>query len=111
MTINGENVTDTNEGRKMILDYLKDAPDLANFDYKPWNDEQRNKVMNIISQYSSPGSSIETLTRPAPKAAAKPAPAPKAPVMEDEDNEVFESEETPKQSGDDFDDFINGLDL
>jgi hypothetical protein len=111
MTINGENVTDTNEGRKMILDYLKDAPDLANFDYKPWNDEQRNKVMNIISQYSSPGSSIETLTRPAPKAAAKPAPAPKTPVMEDEDNEVFESEETPKQSGDDFDDFINGLDL
>jgi hypothetical protein len=106
MTINGENVTDTNEGRKMILDYLKDAPDLANFDYKPWNDEQRNKVMNVISQYSSPGTSIDTLTKSAPKAAPKPAPKAE-PVKE----EYTSDEVTSSEGGEDFDDFINGLDL
>lgn len=107
MTIKGESVTDTNEGRKMILDYLKDAPDLANFDYKPWNDEQRGKVMNIIAQYSSPGSSIDTITKSAPKPAAKPA-AKAAPVKEEEESD---DEETTSTKGDDFDDFINGLDL
>lgn len=107
MTIKGESVTDTNEGRKMILDYLKDAPDLANFDYKPWNDEQRGKVMNIIGQYSSPGSSIDTITKSAPKPAAKPA-AKAALVKEEEESD---DEETTSTKGDDFDDFINGLDL
>lgn len=115
MTIKGESVSDTNESRKMILDYLKDAPDLGNFDYKSWNDEQRNKVMNIISQFSSPGSSIGTVMgstpKAGPKAAPKASPAAK-PVYEDSDD-VTQSEfpSSEAEGGDDFDDFINGLDL
>jgi hypothetical protein len=116
MTIAGESVSDTNEGRKKILDYLKNAPDLGNFDYKPWNDEQRTKIMNILGQFSSPGSSISAITNstpkaatPAPKPASKPAPSP---IEEDSfsRNDDFEAE-SAEAGGDDFDDFINGLDL
>jgi hypothetical protein len=112
MTIKGESVTDTNEGRKMILDYLKDAPDLGNFDYKSWNDEQRNKIMNILSQFSSPGSSIGALTGSAPKPSAKPAPKP-AQVNEDlsTDEKADFTQAESADGGEDFDDFINGLDL
>jgi hypothetical protein len=113
MTIKGESVSDTNEGRKMILDYLKDAPDLGNFDYKAWNDEQRNKIMNVLSQFSSPGTSVGTITGSTPKAAPKAAPkAPAAPVNEEFESESFSEEpQTESEGGDDFDDFINGLDL
>lgn len=111
MTINGQAVSDTNEGRKMILDYLKDAPDLANFDYKAWNDEQRNKIMNVLSQFTSPGSSISTVMGSAPKAAPKPEPN-----VKDSTEDLFEDTQTELSSSnsggeDDFDDFINGLDL
>jgi hypothetical protein len=116
MTIKGDAVSDTDEGRKVILDYLKDAPDLGNFDYKSWNDEQRNKIMNVLSQFGSPGSSIGAITGSAPKAAPKAAPKPQPKVEEAEDS--FESESNFDSSdssdsagGDDFDDFINGLDL
>ena len=105
MAIQGENVTDSDEGRKAILEFLKDAPDLGNFDYKAWNDETRNKVMNVLSQYSSPGASIETVTRK-----SEPTPQPKK--VEKAAEAVTEAaESTDSAGGDDFDDFINGLDL
>jgi hypothetical protein len=118
MTIAGESVSDTTEGRKKILDYLKNAPDLGNFDYKPWTDEQRGKIMNLLSQFSSPGSSIQAITNSAPKSAAKPAPAAKSapkPVEEDSYQESLDpgdiTGDLSSGDGDDFDDFINGLDL
>jgi hypothetical protein len=106
MSINGENVTDSDEGRKAILEYLKDAPDLGNFDYKSWTDETRNKVMNVLSQFSSPGASIETVTK---KAAPSSEPK-KAEKAAEAVTETAEATET-SNGGDDFDDFINGLDL
>lgn len=115
MTIKGEAVTNSDEGRKAILEYLKDAPDLGNFDYKSWTDEQRTKIMNVLSQFSSPGSSIGTLMGSAPKSSGKPAQAKAAPVMEESYNEPQTDpgyEDAPQEAGgDDFDDFINGLDL
>jgi len=106
MAIQGENVTDSDEGRKAILEFLKDAPDLGNFDYKAWNDETRNKVMNVLSQYSSPGASIETVTKK-----SEPTSQPKK--VEKAAEAVTETAEASADSsgGDDFDDFINGLDL
>lgn len=118
MVIKGESITDTTEGRAIVLDYLKDAPDLGNFDYKTWNDEQRNKVMSIISQLNSPGSSIGTITGSAPKPSAKTTTkdAPKEQVDKDlltnEETDFAQSESTESTGGgEDFDDFINGLDL
>ena len=103
MTIEGENITSSDEGRTAVLEYLKDAPDLGNFDYTPWTDETRGKVMNVLSQFSSPGESIGKVMNQssAPKAAPKAAPVAEA------------AESAPAESGgdDNFDDFINGLDL
>jgi len=105
MTINGETVTADDAGRTAILDYVKDAPELANFDYRPWNDEQRNKVMDVLSQFSNPGEAIETVTKP--QAAPEPEKAEKAAEAVTETASSTES----SSGGDDFDDFINGLDL
>lgn len=112
MSINGEDVTPDDAGRTAILDYIKDAPDLGNFDYRPWTDEQRNKVMGVLSQFSNPGSSIDTVT-------AKSAPAPaatKAAAATVTETAAPSATATPSKTedsskGDDFDDFINGLDL
>ena len=112
MTINEEAVTSDDAGRTAILDFIKDAPELANFDYRPWNDEQRNKVMGVLSQFSNPGSSIETVTK------KQDAPEPvKVAAAVSAVNEATESaaptatKTEDSSKGDDFDDFINGLDL
>ena len=110
MEINGEKVTDSDEGRKAILELLKDAPDLANWGYKAWNDETRGKVLNVLSQFTSPGSAIENIT------SSKPAPS-KPKVTEAAAEKVTETttatatETKGEEKKDDFDDFINGLDL
>ena len=104
MSINGTAVEDSSDSRKNILEYLQNAPDLSNFDYKPWTDEDRSKVMNVLSQFSSPGSSVSTVTKTENKKQSKPAP--KETVTEET------SFEDNSNSGDDsLDDFINGLDL
>jgi len=107
MTINEEAVTSDDAGRTAILDFIKDAPELANFDYRPWNDEQRNKVMGVLSQFSNPGTSIETVTRK--QAAPDPVKAEAAAETVTAAPTATKTEDSSK--GDDFDDFINGLDL
>jgi hypothetical protein len=111
MTINEEAVTPDDAGRTAILDFIKDAPDLSNFDYRPWTDDQRNKVMGVLSQFSNPGSSIETVTRKqsAPEPVKAEAAATK--VAETAAAPSTETKTEDSSKGDDFDDFINGLDL
>lgn len=107
LELEGNAVTDSDESRKAILEFLNDSPDLGNFEYKPWNDEQRNKVMGVLSQFSSPGSSIETVTKSQPKAEPKKTEAAATKVVEKDAS----TESKGDEKGDDFNDFINGLDL
>ncbi len=107
LELEGTAVTDSDESRKAILEFLNDSPDLGNFEYKPWNDEQRNKVMGVLSQFSSPGSSIETVTKAQPKAEPKKTEAAAVKVTEKDASTETKSDD----KGDDFNDFINGLDL
>jgi hypothetical protein len=107
LELEGTAVTDSDESRKAILEFLNDSPDLGNFEYKPWNDEQRNKVMGVLSQFSSPGSSIETVTKAQPKAEPKKTEAAAVKVTEKDAS----TESKGDEKGDDFNDFINGLDL
>ena len=116
MAISGESVTTDDAGRTAILGYIKDAPELGNFDYRPWTDEQRNKVMGVLSQFSNPGSSIDTVTRK--QAAPSPAKSEKAAASVTEtavagsaSPAATETKSEDSSKGDDFDDFINGLDL
>ena len=111
MTINGESVTADDSGRTAILDYIKDAPELANFDYRPWNDEQRTKVMGVLSQFSNPGASIETVTQSVSTPEPKKAEAAATKVTETAATTATETKTEDSSKGDDFDDFINGLDL
>ena len=113
MSINGDDVTADDAGRTAILDYIKDAPDLGNFDYRPWTDDQRNKVMGVLSQFSNPGSSIDTVTAkqaPAAPAATKAAAA-KVTETSAPTTTATATKTEDSSKGDDFDDFINGLDL
>ena len=112
MEIEGEKITDTDEGRKAVLELLKDAPELSNWGYKAWNDEIRGKVMNVLSQFTSPGSAIENITssKPAPSA-PKVTEAAAEKVTETKTETATATETKTEEKKDDFDDFINGLDL
>ena len=111
MEINREKVTDTDESRKAILDLLKDAPDLATWGYKAWDDSTRGKVMNVLSQFTSPGDSIANITasKPAPVNTAKTEAAATQATTETTTSTTEPAKGEEKK--DDFDDFINGLDL
>jgi len=111
MTIEGEAVSNDDASRKLILDLLKDAPDLNAWGYKAWDDTVRGKVMNVLSQFTSPGDSIQNITR------SKPAPVnnkvTEAAASSVKETETATAEAPAKETGkaDDFDEFINGLDL
>ena len=111
MTIEGETVSNDDASRKLILDLLKDAPDLNAWGYTAWDDAVRGKVMNVLSQFTSPGDSIQNITR------SKPAPVnnkvTEAAASSVKETETATAEAPAKETGkaDDFDEFINGLDL
>ena len=68
--------------------------------------------MGVLSQFSNPGSSIETVTRA--QAAPEPVKSEAAAASVTETTSAPAASETKSEDsskGDDFDDFINGLDL
>ena len=96
--INNVEMENTADNRKLIKEDLDTAPELAPFDYKPWDDELTSKVQNILNQYRSPGDHIENIV--------------KTPVTE------TKKEEAPKTTAkaatgdsDDLDSFLNDLDI
>lgn len=110
MIIDGNEVPETSDGKKSIIEYLENGPDLSNFEYRPWDEETRERVNNVLQQYASPGTPIQTVTKKAePKAApvAKKVSKPKASETVSETKE----DTTTSESGGDLDDFLNGLDL
>lgn len=112
MILNGKAVKEDDASKKAIVEYLKTAPKLTDWDYTAWTDDERSKVMGILASYSSPGSSIDRVAtqRPAapsaPKATSKAAPAA---VAEEESYET--STASAESSEDNLDDFLNGLDI
>ncbi len=107
MILNGSAVSDSNESRKAILDYLNDAPDLNNFDYQVWTDDQRRKIMNVLSQFSSPGKSIENVTSNVNRAAA----ASRKETISEPEEDFSEDFSVNSSDDENLDDFLNGLDL
>jgi hypothetical protein len=108
MVLNGKQVKNDDDSRKAIIDYLKGAPELDKWDYTPWTDDDRSRVVNALSQYTSPGSSIASVTRST--AASRPAPevvAERKAKPQQEPEPVMES----SASDDNLDDFLDGLDL
>jgi hypothetical protein len=110
MVLEGNEVSDDDAGRKAIIEYLKDAPELSGWDYTAWTDDERNRVMGVLAGYGSPGSSIGRVTSPNAAPAKTEAPA-KAAVTEEAPQ--AESAATPATAGsdDNLDDFLDGLDI
>lgn len=108
MVINGEPVEATAEGKKAILEYLEGAPDLTNFEFKPWTDDIRSKINDLLKTFISPGSSIESLTK-----TSKEAEPVRSEKVEEAETAIEESQPETEvtDNGDDLDEFLEGLDL
>jgi len=112
MTIGGEPVTNDDASRKAILELLGTAPDLNGWGYKAWDDTVRGKVMGVLAQFHSPGDSIQNITR------SKPAPvntkiteAAATKATTETKTEETQTTAAGADKTEDFDEFINGLDL
>jgi hypothetical protein len=109
MVLGGKQVKNDDESRKAIIEYLKGAPELSKWDYTPWSDEDRSRVVNALSQYTSPGSSIAAVTRSA--AASKPAPEIVAESRASAPSPAAAAPMAEVPADDNLDDFLDGLDL
>lgn len=49
ISVNGEDIDKTPEGRDKVVEYLKTGPqDLEKYDYKDWTEEERERIMKIV---------------------------------------------------------------
>mgnify|MGYP003671218220 FL=1 len=101
MVLNSTEVSDDDASRKAIVEYLGEAPELDNWDYKAWTDDERSRVMGVLSGYNSPGSSIGVVANQ------------NTPTVESkkESKKEPEPEVATAASDDNLDDFLNGLDI
>jgi len=112
--VNGAPMDDSQESRDAVLEELKNAPDLSNFEYKSWNDEERATVERFLGYYTSRGSNVDAIVNAKPKAETKF-------TAEDAEDDVFstpapkptktESKPAAKASNDDedLDSFLDNL--
>lgn len=53
MSIDGEKVPVSEAGKKKVLAFLKDAPDLSVYEYKEWSEETRERVYKNLRTFTS----------------------------------------------------------
>lgn len=116
LSIDGTAVERTPDSQSKVIEHLNNAPDLDQWDYKAWDEATRSKVMNVLAQYTSPGSNIgsvvnstkassdsvldELTNTTAATTEAAPTKTEAAPVAEGSDAQ-----------GEDLNKFLDGLDL
>tara|TARA_B110000902_G_C14124216_1_gene519417 strand:+ start:99 stop:995 length:897 start_codon:yes stop_codon:yes gene_type:complete len=100
--INDVEMDNTDDNRKLIKEDLDKAPELAPFDYKPWDEELTSKVQNILNQYRSPGDHIGNIVNTPVTETRKPD-APKATAKV--------TTKAAAGDSDDLDSFLNDLDI
>lgn len=63
ITIGGVAMQPNQEDQTKIIEFVTAAPSLSDFEFKPWTDDIRMKVMGILSQYtgSNPGAAMEVI--------------------------------------------------
>ena len=116
VTVNGQPADTTPECKEAILAELNAAPDLSNFEYRAWSDEDRTSVERFLSYYSGRGASIDAVVNAKPKAETKF-------TAESEDDDLFgtstpepKAKAAPKAPAaasaaddEDLDSFLDGL--
>ena len=101
------------ESMTAIKTELETAPSLATYDYKPWDEDTRAFVNNVLRMYLNPGDSIAEVTAtPATKAAPKAEPTPaKEPAVAAAPAKAATEAAAPANTDDDLDSFLNDLNL
>lgn len=56
-----EGLTGGDGDREVLQKLMENAPDLEDYRYKAWDDQERAKLESILNQYRSPGESISTV--------------------------------------------------
>ena len=110
----GETPAERNqETMTTIKTELESAPSLATYDYKPWDEDTRAFVNNVLRMYLNPGDSIAEVTAtPATKAAPKAEPAPAATAAATAAPKKEEPQAAaPANTDDDLDSFLNDLNI
>ena len=93
-----------------IKEELDNAPSLATYDYRPWDEEMRNFVNNVLRMYLNPGESIASMTG-TPKSVSKPTPAKVAAGVKEAAASTTPTAENTVSTDDDLDSFLNDLEL
>ena len=100
----------TPDSMQAIKTELDTAPSLSVYEYKPWDDAQRDFVNQVLGQYiSNPGRPMAKVSTPAPKATA-PAATTESFDLDNVNATPSGSTETVS-SDDDLDSFLDGLDI
>lgn len=61
ITIDGVKMTKSKENFDIIREYIASAPNLANFEYKPWDESTEAEVMSILRSMKSPGKNFDKI--------------------------------------------------
>lgn len=92
---------------------LDNAPSLASYDYRPWDEEVRTFVNDVLRMYLNPGDSIAAVTG-STKKETKPEPAKVAQAAGTNEavaSETSSSAASNVSTDDDLDSFLNDLDI
>jgi len=108
--INGKHLTDTPEDKANLIGMLKDSPKLSDFGYKPWDEDTRNRVNDVLSMYlNGGGKDIDALTN---NVNTKFTPSDELTNgSEDLDESDFSFSSDSSSDEEDLDDFLEDLDL
>jgi hypothetical protein len=60
--IDGVQMTKDKEHLAAIREYISVAPELENFEYRPWDDSTESEVMSILRSMKSPGRNFDQVT-------------------------------------------------
>ena len=93
-----------------IKEELDNAPSLAQYDYKAWDEDTRAFVNNVLRMYLNPGDDIAAVTS-APKAAPAPEAKKETPKATATAPAAAPATENKVTTDDDLDSFLDDLNI
>lgn len=108
IAIKGKEITPGEEARQILADFMKAAPLLDEFKYKPLTEDERVKLGRILGQYQSPGESISTITNTAKSTTVAPAAEAKQQAQPKSESGISSNKEVPA-ADEDLDSFLDQI--
>jgi hypothetical protein len=117
ITINGVKMDNNAESRNQILGLYEGIQELEEFDFKPWTDDQRDRVYKFLSELTgNPGAAYNAVTSPSKTSAAPTQSAPvtnTAPAPIPSADSIMESASSQAANGSDaeIEDWLKEFDI